>query len=679
MNRGRSSSEINETNVEPLDMEEVPPLSSYVSIWAFWWKFSSWPLVFCIVNGVVFGTLVVFDEFEYNSRRDPRFQKMSGGLSYPPIQENTYLSMLRFNATVFAIALLLDAIVLYMAANFVEKDAMAWDETINDVERETHQSENSKSDRHVHAQVSRKLDVILGRASRPRDSFLVSMLLLSSMVCAAFGVVSIAEWSFTWTPTANKVCRSSFQESYRESTADDKEIKGIPSDLQGWAKTRNEAYTAGFVQLEDKTTFLVATDPRYMPSNDSFDDDSYQYQSPKSTQVLVSMRTDGTTLFYSTVTRPRSFVRLTELEVDDPLNARGFCCVYEAMSLRMQKAAATSMLCVDTLDAASARTNGIFRNVTFESYGGPHGRGNGRSLELASLKWYTQSIWVKLVYYDYRSNGRYVTDFYNVTMKADSPLQLTKVSTDAQSLNVESEWYGMLGGGTPPCTHWRNKVQAGVLMISLVSACSWLARVHKTAIWIVPALSGVVVASTCISSPLALTLCTLAAIAAFVTLHGCGVPILVALGAEELVWFLYTSVISACYIGSRNEEKFALIAFAACSLVGAILGHPTLYLVGWMGGIGALLGGVFLIFVHQRVWGIKLICIGVIGGPGCITVGLLLTKYWAYLNYYAKQAWRSASFSVHAAVHGSRVPQGSSVQRNDDESPLTAGLLHRNC
>jgi hypothetical protein len=124
--------------------------------------------------------------------------------------------------------------------------------------------------------VSPKLDVILGRASRPRDSFLVNMLLLSSMVCASFGVVSFAEWSFTWTPTAKKLCQSTFQQRYRGSGTDDKEIEGIPSDLQGWAKTRYEAYTAGFVQLGRQTSFLVATDPRYSSRKDSFDDDGYQ-------------------------------------------------------------------------------------------------------------------------------------------------------------------------------------------------------------------------------------------------------------------------------------------------------------------------------------------------------------------------------------------------------------------
>jgi hypothetical protein len=38
-----------------------------------------------------------------------------------------------------------------MAANFVEKDAMALDEAINDVEREAQHSQSSKSDRHLYA------------------------------------------------------------------------------------------------------------------------------------------------------------------------------------------------------------------------------------------------------------------------------------------------------------------------------------------------------------------------------------------------------------------------------------------------------------------------------------------------------------------------------------------------
>jgi hypothetical protein len=268
------------------DDKNIPPLSSLFAGYKFWWKFAVWPTIFYVMNGVIFGTLIVFDEFEYNSRRDSSFSKENvASYGYKVPDTNTYLAMLRFNALVFAIVLFIDAILLYVAARQVEKevkviddDDLASEDTMPPTDRTSPAAPTSELNygRHetVYGQVSCKLDAILGRrravgpfrsSQRPRDSILVGLLLLACALCAAFGVASVAEWCFTWTAKADKICKSRF--GYRSSSGNKKELKpiaGIPDDLQDWARQRYRYSTPsiGFLQLKDKTTIMSSPDPR---------------------------------------------------------------------------------------------------------------------------------------------------------------------------------------------------------------------------------------------------------------------------------------------------------------------------------------------------------------------------------------------------------------------------------
>lgn len=137
MNEGTMTrrEDIETCNVESMEItdEDVPPLSSYVAGWRFWWKFAMWPGAFLLLNTVVFTTLVSFDEWEVvYDRSDVR------------------LKIFKTNSAVVAVMLLIDTVVLFRAAIFLEKQVVALDADGEMTD------ESSSSSNHVHAQVSRR-------------------------------------------------------------------------------------------------------------------------------------------------------------------------------------------------------------------------------------------------------------------------------------------------------------------------------------------------------------------------------------------------------------------------------------------------------------------------------------------------------------------------------------------
>jgi hypothetical protein len=230
-------------------------------------------------------------------------------------------------------------------------------------------------------------------------------------------------------------------------------------------------------------------------------------------------------------------------------------------------------------------------------------------------------------------------------------------------------------------------VQTFALVATFAPAAYWLVRIRGVAVGIVPACGVLAVILAFISSKLAMALCIAAAAGAFFTLQGCGVPLLALWGFEELVWLLYSSIVAAAIFGTRYPEEMAPIALVGCVLAGTILGHPTLYLAGWIGGFGCVIAGLFFLFVHNHDWmlAFMLLVWGIVGGAGCVTIGKLAIKYRAYINYYTRRAFKAANTRMQSVAPTNRniVPQPannlqstSSSMTGDEASSMTAGLLH---
>jgi hypothetical protein len=141
---------------------------------------------------------------------------------------------------------------------------------------------------------------------------------------------------------------------------------------------------------------------------------------------------------------------------------------------------------------------------------------------------------------------------------------------------------------------------------------------------------------------------------------------------ETLVWVFYVII---CYFtmyglfhgpstyGPRLEVPWWSFLVLS-SIVGVLLNHPVLQLMGWIGGTAFVCLGL-LFFVGYRIDNEPWIMVpaGLVIGCGLVTLGHALTKYRAYVVYYAKNLWRSAANVANAG-------------RGDDD--ISTGLLsHR--
>lgn len=675
-----------ENAVEEMEEEVVmPPLSSYLTGWKFWCAFAVWPVVFLLFNGIVFATLVVFDEYEYRNRH---YQTYYGGST-----NNSYLAVLRYNASVFAVMLVLDAIVFYRSYVFLEKEIRELD-LLTELEEEEEEESSSYRVIHVHAQVSRKMDVFLGRGPRrpPEASIFLSLLILATVGCAAAGLSWIAVWSFSFSPKAQTVCVSMFDEGRRIDNTTKKAIDGVPSDLQLWANSwREHSYqsSACLIHMTDKTTYFAATDPRNTSDNQSDQDERMWYGVP---QKLTSTRSDGSIQFFSKVNQPR---QCTSLKGIDDLNSESFCCFYDEASsqngrggsvIHMPFPPTAALFCVDASEDVSS---GVLRNVTFNR--AKHQRDGEITADSSSATLHADKLWVQLVMnqYDNRmGTHKKILEFYTLTsgtMLLNSIINVTVPDGDMFG-------FQHVVGRDSPCSFWIRFIENTMRCIVLVPASFWLLKVRRMPAGVVPACVAGFMLLVLIKEDLALGLGCMAIGAAIIALLGL-MPTSLSVGREELVWILYTMSTSVFVLTVNRQYQF-LLAVVPCAIVGILLDHPVLCLAGWIGGVCSACFGVFNLFLHRYEAGLIFLCVGIFGGPGVVTVGYNLAKYRAYVLYYLKRAWRAmstvirdgtpdANRSTRRPAHGPTVHADSPNNdrsgpvRGANDSDLTTSLLDR--
>jgi hypothetical protein len=709
------------------DDGDLPPLETYLSGWKFWCKFAVWPAVFLLLNAIVVCTLIVFDEYEFQyGRRRHRF--FGRGYEYydiyssPRMTQNVRLELMRYNRIVVIVLLLVDAFIVYRAVKYLEKSVREFDmigETDNvggiqgrqPVDGSTSSGVIGGIKPSVHAQVSRRLDSFLGRGPAPRVSIFVSCLWLLFVKCSAIGTVAFADMLFTFSPKAKTICVSLSDSgmSYSDQESDDafdskkknntKKISKIPDELQDWAQMRHDLYSAetGVVHLTNGTTFFSATNPSSSREKDMMDFYGMKSQ-------LVSVDSRGEIRFFPNVRSPRAFTSVT---VESALNSTDFCCLYlhrESQSVyEYDFSFETSILCIRSSDDIGS---GTFSNVTVDK--NVANTNMNRNFDGASLATYDNEFWVQKTFTDYSARsgqGETSFEFYKIVPDATT-LELKFVTNVAFSgYNfVDNFEDPFLWGPGSPCYKWTKYIDLAVLMLVLFPASAWMVLMKNLSAGVVPACVAISFLLSRINNDLSIALCSMAAGAAFLAILGF-LPI--PLGREMLVWGLYAMLASIAgmiysgrfydyYENMYNFER-ALLTISIASLIGFILNHPVLYIFGWVGGIWAVFCGIFLLFTPERHEGFFAICLGIIMGSGCVTIGFNLIKYRAHLLFYSKRAWSAMNSAMqrsgvsernsqrdHSATRYTPVaapaPPASPIRApapGSDEHDITTGLLHR--
>jgi hypothetical protein len=91
------------------------------------------------------------------------------------------------------------------------------------------------------------------------------------------------------------------------------------------------------------------------------------------------------------------------------------------------------------------------------------------------------------------------------------------------------------------------------------------------------------------------------------------------------------------------------------TLVGFILNHPVLYLLGWMSGVVSVVGGICLLFIpHQQHHGILVVVFGIIIGCGGVALGNMLIVYRTYGLYFVRRIWADMNHHMFRSTESTR-------------------------
>jgi hypothetical protein len=565
-------------------------LSTSVQWWKFWICFAARPLIFVVLNCLLlrcflsYGRRGALDEHalvELYRTNSTRNDVLYSEIAYSPMER------LRYNELILSVWFLLNLCVLLAATRAVQKGIAEVDSVLSD-------PVSMSLDLHVHAQVSRKVDVALGRGPRPRNSIFVSLLALLTVLCAAVVFASSAVWCFSWLRKAETSCRRHGGiESALLSLGD------VPIEIQGWVRGRG----------------LPTTPVVHMVNNVEFMTDS--------SDVLLAQEPNGEKRIFSNVHNPRQF---QSVAAGDAIQAERFCAVYTDSGTWQN-----TVLCVDSSDDFR---NGMFRNVTLPR----HCSHRIRLVETI--------LWVDLgsceSKFDY-DTMKLIDEHALYAMNVNGPLQLVRRA------NFSSDWE-LFGGlvtskGKALCSSLLNSVGIASYVMVLLSSSFGLLVHGNMSVGVVPAFFAILqlLWYLDVHDDLIGMFRALVAGTAFLSLHG--VPMAWPLDRDALVWILYSALAPLkvfrlrilwasefmAYADMNKETAEWILRILLTTVVGVVLDHPALYIMGLVGCIGSTLLVLWtLLDPDYFILVLVALC--------ATTIGYHLKLHGTCLAYYIKRA-----------------------------------------
>jgi hypothetical protein len=548
----------------------------------------------------------------------------------------------------------------------MEKEMVALDAVEEDTSAAGHHT------KHLHAQVSRKMDYFLQKRRRPHVSFFVSLLYFASVLCGAGFLSCLGLRAYSSSDKMKRDCAIVDPGKQKSN----KPIDGLPGELQEWAKRwkeQSDFMHSTFIRLDDGRIFFQGFEAMMANETDeggSYEDDVINYGSWDNRATLISVVKDGMIENHPKVLEPTYF---TSVNGKSDTDSKTFCCSYEEMIDKRQHMPFISrrdvhvpwkFLCVASGEDIS---NG-FRNVSLPT---KWKNGGGSAYVEAKVKALNGVLYLEYTWYEH--------DHWSYH-KIFAQMEIYKLQPDTMSLESIAYITGEESMGTvvsgigsgDTCKKWIKMIICILASIVVFPASYWLLVIKEIPSGMAPAVVMVFeILADLANDDFAIALGFVTAIAASIYLLGI-VKLPGRFNRETLVWVFYVII---CYFtmyglfhgpstyGPRLEVPWWSFLVLS-SIVGVLLNHPVLQLMGWIGGTTFVCLGL-LFFVGYRIDNEPWIMVpaGLVIGCGLVTLGHALTKYRAYVVYYAKNLWRSAANVANAG-------------RGDDD--ISTGLLsHR--
>lgn len=611
---------------EEEDLLEVPPLTSYVSNWRFWWMLLKWPTALLFANGVViFISAILFTVAQANK------PKMV-----------TFFSILT--------ALLLgDTFALYRGARCVEEQVSKLEEV---------SSESSFWSPHlVSAKVSKQLDSFFsqGRAI-PKKTFLVNLLFALCALSLSASAMSLASIGFLVSPKGHKECFKQYERaspaaqatddkvrSFSNGDSDPTPVDGIPSTIQRWASEYGRSYRYGgdyasYIHLSNGWTFFSGSKLMEEERDDVMIE-----------PILVGASPNGTLTEYSDILNPRSFVAINN-------RTNEFCCFYKNLTKTLSRRGwedtngKINVLCYQETGLSSAAWK--WRHSRHEYFSD------------SDMKYYNGTLWLKLRTDDYP--GEYV----QIATMNLTAMKITDVTTIDVSYHTSRHGRRYPGDSCTKSMWWLD-VFVG-LIVSIFSS-AWLIKINKIPSGVTPACVMMNLMLCTLNDQVGYALGFFGAIAATLFLFTASVR--PREQRDMLLWALYTTLMvmgaQAAFSDAYFDPLVVLVPLVALTVViGLLLNHPLLQVMGWLGAIVTLILALTA-FVSPMFDAMEVLLlvtpIGLVMSCGLAALGYKIGKCRPYFVVYTRRVWRAM-----------KAAEARASQRNGsrtDESGLRDGLL----
>jgi hypothetical protein len=705
---------------ETIDEEDLqlPPLSSYVDGWRFWWRFAQVPILFIMVNAIVMVTVENKENrfggpgvsHAYTTTTISSSSSSSSSL-YPqggPSNDTVELidpdfAKMRYKSIVLGILFLVDSAVLFRVALSMEKSVQALRRRESNVDA----AENSYSLTHAHARVSKMLDNFLsqGRSKLPEVSVFVNVLYLGTGFCFVATAVSLALYLFLHTSKADTVCNS-----YHQAPAADLAIKDVPDALQKWASLNGEMHmfdsSGKYAHMVNGYTYFVASNQTQINLNPN-EDMYYGY----GTEVLFSAGPDGFLKSYPSISVPREITNLAGPSEDA---SEGFCCLYRNKTAKIQHRGGWSdqeqkLLCIFGRDDKSSPTLSAKRkgsdsskellpkemktaSLPFqENDDGARGSVLQKSLSDVNLRAYDGLLYLRVKWYIYDTRGRpggntEQVDIYSVKPQT-SVLNWTSVGTShASHMNYYQYSYSRGDRHRSPCFD-RIKTVATVVGVPLLFLTAYGLLIWRD----IPAgmasfCIGVLAMLSYVNEELAVGVGALASVVGATTLSLFGTPTKILppwISRDMILWGIYATM-AVLALASPNFWccwKWPIGRLCLAAATGFVLDHPVLHIMGWTGA------AMTLYFLFLAIWGSTMttttsrnfnddyyyhdggqnndkslwptVPLGLVITCGLFSLSFSLQKSRPYLVAYSRRFWRIVQMASRNASSSSRGGQGA--------------------
>jgi hypothetical protein len=663
-----SATTTTEMHSATLDDSEVhPPLwSSFIATTQFGWRNFKVPFLFVLINIFAISSLLSENASYYPTeiREDTTTTPSNNTLDPAFVQ-------MRHNSTLLGILFLCNTAVLFRGTLSIEQqvDSMRRRQRQRRQQESSSSNENDNADTnnastldssseedddltHVHARISQTIDLFLcrGRASQlPDVSFLVNMLFLMTAWSLVGTAVSFSVSAFLYSSQASSVCTT-----YQAPTDLDA-VKGVPVSLHQWVlghtngEDETQIFGSSYVHLKHTgMTYFAGTNRTrweekdnnnnkkmmmtWGNNNNNNDDEDYSwniYRRGALGKELFSAGPDGALMSYPEIRNPHYFTKLAEVvgggSKEPSQKSEVFCCIYISKAITDKKKSWRwmmwggwpSVLCMgggewtdeDDKQKKELRTIGLSIDVR-----------EGRFLEDYALRGYEGTLWIRAQWLLTRVGGGRLVELYKL---------------DPHNMNltvVPSTCPEGAGGdyGATPCLDWINAVQCIVGVPLLLLMAYWQLRFRD-----IPA--GM--ASLCLG-PLAVMMRYLNAewTAAFGVLASVSATISLFhelppwMSRDMVHWGMYTSLaVLVVTLNNNDGEQYSILLL--CVIIGVVLNHPVLQIMGW-------LFGVITLFFSLLDWDVTGILVALVVSCGFLRLGVSLDKHRPYLMYYSRRLTR---------------------------------------